>query len=171
MFGSNLSKFDSAMFTSAATYFRDALKLNDSHIPIEVLLVDNIGKGTCAGTCQAIIEKQELTGLKIEIKSNATTIGMIEALAHEMVHAKQWVKGETTFEIEKKYLFGIFPYFKVKKFWKGADVTNWNYYDLPYEQEAHILQKYMTFNFLKATQVQIDPTTLLGLLTNTDSNK
>ena len=52
----------------------------------------------------------------------------ITALCHEMVHVKQYLRGEL------KYLRG-------KELWKGRDCTDMEYMEQPWEKEAYKLQE------------------------------
>ena len=71
---------------------------------------------------------------------------------------------DITIEIEKKYFWGFIPYFKLRRLWKGTDVTDLSYYKQPAEQEAHISQKYLTLEYLKRIEDKLQPMQMATLL-------
>ena len=172
IFGLMLNEFDSKLLTAAFQYFHEVLDIHEVDIPIELRLVDNIGKGKTGGTCKPIYNSDlELTKVKIEIKQGITVFGMIEALAHEMVHAKQFIKGQTTIRVEKDYIFGFIPYNKLIKLWNGVDVTRLSYYNQPAEQEAHLLQRKLTVDFLNANKQFLEPDYITNLFIQATESK
>lgn len=165
IFGALLQQFDSRMFQKAVEYFCHVLDIDSSGIPVKIKIVDNIGRGKTGGTCCPEFDKEDkLVAVNIEIKQSVGTIGMIECLAHEIVHAKQWIKGEITVKIERAYLLGIIPYPKVRKFWLDKEVTDLGYYEQPSEIEAHLLQRSLTTEFLKLIENKLDPIAMATLL-------
>lgn len=166
IFGALLQQFDSRMFQKAVEFFSHVLDIDgQSSVPVKIKVVDNIGRGKTGGTCSPEFdEDQKLIAVKIEIKQSVGTIGMIECLAHEMVHAKQWIKGEISAKVERAYIFGILPYFKVRKFWLDKEVTDLGYYEQPSEIEAHLLQRSLTTEFLKLIENKLDPIAMATLL-------
>lgn len=170
MFGLLMREFDSWMFNQAIEYFKTTLDLDNSSIPIEIKLVDNIGRGKTDGTCgprftsDSTHDNLKIEKIEIQVKQHATTIGTITALAHEMVHARQIIRGDTTSKIEKRHVLGFIPYFVAKTYWKGVDVSDLEYYDRPSEQEAFLLQKMLTRDFLIAIGDAIEPSNMASLL-------
>jgi hypothetical protein len=65
---------------------------------------------------------------------------IMETLAHEMVHVKQDVKGET----KERYRGGF------KMYWKGEDHTETPYRKQPWEKEAFKLEKRLVKKYLKS---------------------
>lgn len=160
--------FDSVLLEKAVEFFKAKLDILHSDIPVNIELVDNIGRGNVGGICVADydLKLNKLNKVDIEIKRCASVIGLIEVLAHELVHAKQFIKGDTTHGIEyRKFLFFRIP--RAKKYWKGEDVTDLEYMHQPAELEAHMLQKHLTLEFLKLYESQIEPTNISNLLLNT----
>jgi len=165
MLGVMLNKFDSHLFYNATKVLPIILGIDNSNIPITVKLVNNIGKGKIAGTCAPEHDdNRKLIGINIVIKETPTVIGMIEALAHEMTHAKQWIEKNITIEIKTKYFLGFIPYLTLVKYWKGKDITSLSYYEQPSEIEAHLLQRQLTLSFLKLHEEQINATNMAQLL-------
>ncbi len=177
LFAMLLSQFDLKMFHEAEGFFKVALNIDNSEIPIEVKLVDNIGKGSTGGRCGPVFtddstfDNLKIEKISIKIKHSCTVIGMIEALAHEMVHAKQYIDKDITVSFERYYFWGFIPRIKARKFWKGQDTTDLDYYDQPCEMEAYLLQKKLTFDYLNIVQKNLDPLAMAKLLhTQTESN-
>ncbi len=170
MFGKLLAEFDSRMFQAADKYFRHILGVDLYDIPIVVKRVDNIARGMTGGVMRPIFSKDsspdkfEIEKIEISIKTLATTIGMIEALAHELVHARQYADGSMGVRFDKSLLLGFIPVVKVVKLWKGNDVTDLPYYEQPSEIEAHLLQKHMTLDFLKKIEDNLEVNTMADLL-------
>jgi hypothetical protein len=172
MFERFLRDFDSRMFQKASEFFRNGLDLND--VPIKIKIVDNLGRGHTYGECMPHFDKDDnIDSISINVKHTASTMGMIEALAHELVHAKQWINGDMYVKVEKRYLFGLIPVPYVRRYWQDEDVTDLPYYQQPCEIQAHVLQKHLALEFFKKIEDRLEPTSLATLLhasmTQTDS--
>lgn len=158
MIGKRLESFDLALFTEAVKFFSVALNIGDSDIPLEVKIVDNLGRGDVAGVCIANIEPDgRISDIAIEIKAGVTVFGMIEALAHEMCHAEQFMTGKLNFYKQKKYLFGFIPFWQRMKRWKSTDIGENEYYTNPAEVEAFIKQRAYTLEFFKSVEDRLMP--------------
>ena len=80
----------------------------------------------------------------VRIDSTLDTQGMLETVAHEMVHVKQYARGE------------------LKDFARAANLCKWkgiivewekiNYYDLPWEIEAHGRERGLFIRWLEQSQ-------------------
>jgi hypothetical protein len=66
-------------------------------------------------------------GVDKELMTNHGIREFTSALCHEMVHVKQYLRGEL------KYLRG-------KELWKGRDCTDMEYMEQPWEKEAYKMQ-------------------------------
>lgn len=66
-------------------------------------------------------------GVDKELMTNHGIREFASALCHEMVHVKQYLRGEL------KYLRG-------KELWKGRDCTDMEYMEQPWEKEAYKMQ-------------------------------
>lgn len=74
------------------------------------------------------------TGLVvIDIDANLFTHCMLSVLAHEMVHAKQYLTGQLTHSRKGNFV------------WKGKEYTNEKYIKCPWELEA--MRKQMVLNY------------------------
>lgn len=158
MISKRLDSLDAELFADAVKFFSVALDIGDPPIPFEVKIVDNLGKGNVAGCCIAHIKDDNTVHkVNIEIKNSITIFGMIEALAHEMVHAQQFIKGKLHFGKEKIYILGIFPIWRRVRFWKGLCLTDIDYYANPAEIEAFLKQRALTVEFLKHIEGKVLP--------------
>ena len=104
-----------------------ALKLNRLRKPyIQIQFVNKLeALGFCEGNREyaeiTIAKKCPVTGRKI------TFLEMMQTLAHEMVHARQFLRGELTCD-------GGFA-------WKGRKADGYEYENQPWEIEAYRLEK------------------------------
>ena len=148
MFGNLYNKIDSHLLSEAITFFKVILNIHNDDIPVEVELKKKMKKNI-NGNCRPIFDENlKIIKVHINLKDDTCVMGVIEALAHEMVHAKQLIKGESTFKTEVCYLLRIIPYAKVTRLWKEEDVTNLSYYEQPAEIEAHLLQKELVYKYV-----------------------
>ena len=86
-------------------------------VPVEITIVNECEEdlyGVCWGDKQSIEITLARKGLTLD--------EMMQNLAHELVHAKQYLKGELS------------PY---KHMWKGKDYSTYSYTTLPWEEEAY----------------------------------
>lgn len=67
----------------------------------------------------------------IEVKKDQTYDDFCTTILHEMVHVKQYAKGE----LKERYKTGH------KQYWKDKDYTEASYLDQPWEKEAYKLQE------------------------------
>lgn len=158
MIDKRLESLDLSLFLDAVTFFKSALNIQNSEIPLEVKIVDNIGSGNVAGVCVAYVESDNsISKLVIDIKASVTVFGMIEALAHEMCHAEQFINGKLNFYKEKKKIFGLIPFWQRKRRWKSTDIDDYDYYSNPAEVEAFIKQRAYTLEFFKSVEGRLMP--------------
>jgi hypothetical protein len=161
MISRRLDSLDAELFSDAIKFFSVALGIGESSTPCTVKTVDNIGRGNVAGSCTAHIDKDnKISNVTIEIKNAITIFGMIEALAHEMVHAEQFVKGKLYFGKEKIYILGIFPSWRRTRFWKGICLNDMDYYSNPAEIEAFLKQRALTLEFFKHVEGKLMPSSV-----------
>ena len=81
--------------------------------------LDNDAQGLCEG-------EESYAQISIGTK-NAPFLLQMQALAHEMVHAKQFLRGELT-------SIGVFK-------WKGRNAENYAYINQPWEKEAYRMER------------------------------
>ena len=163
-FGLQLYNFDTRLFNTAVEFFTKELGIDTSDIPIKLEVVDNIGRGTIGALCipEYNEDYSELKKLTLRVKKSYSVLCMIECLAHEMVHVKQFIKGEIQVrKVKQKVFFGLIELEKLAiyhvKDGVTTEVTDLSYYEKPAEQEAHLMQKHLTFEFLKLVQDKIEP--------------
>ena len=90
-----------------------------------------------SGFCLAL-DNVKPREFEIEI-SKSNKITMLQTLAHEFVHAKQFAYGELKDKYVKKQLITT---------WLGQDCTNLDYWDRPWEIEAYGLESSLVAKFL-----------------------
>lgn len=100
-----------------------ALKINRFTQRIVIIQFKNILDGEAQGLCQG---DKEAALVQIG-KSGQSFMMQMQALAHEMVHAKQFLRGELTGE-------GGFA-------WKGRKADGYDYENQPWEKEAYRLER------------------------------
>ena len=121
--GSKDPHFEQELIAAAKYYGKELLsKKLYKHIHIEIILVSTISDlGNCCITYYN--DWYKAREFEIQIKRKKSTKSMLQTLAHEMVHLKQFAKGELNDSHTK---------------WKGQsiDSENISYHDLPWEIEA-----------------------------------
>ena len=90
------------------------------------------------GTCIYIDDELKPREFLIEIKYTDTET-MLETLAHEMVHLKQFVKGQ----LKERYMNG-----KRLTFWCNKPMRR-PYWNQPWEKEAFCMQVFLKESFLE----------------------
>lgn len=111
----------------------------------EVKRLDAGTSGTCAGTYE---RGGTLKKIDIKLLHYASTFGVIDVLAHELVHARQHLRGEFTFGmVKKKIFFGLLEVDVVEKYHAGQPQSTTPYYDRVCEREAHLKSYELMTNF------------------------
>ena len=150
MFKELIEKKNEVIMAEAITYF--CLKLGitqEERNILSVKIVERLSPGT-HGVCIAKYKGSKLTEIEIKIQTYASIIGVIEVLAHEMVHAKQHLLGEFYFQtVPTKRFFGLFTVNINDKFHKGQSMTTTPYYDRQCEREAHSQSHLLITEFCK----------------------
>ena len=125
------------MLESIAQLYAHTLKLENSKYELIISTVPDLAK--LAGMRGGIIQVGEkILSIAIDSKLNGETL--FETLAHEMVHAKQYAKGQLTTYNKRNGEVG----FK----WMGK-TKNYKYYDSPWEIEAYSKEKLLTNKILE----------------------
>ena len=120
------------LINSSAWYYAEKLmgKRLMGTLEINIKLVKNMTeKEGCEGSCiwDEWEDRKTPRSYTIELDSSVSLRNILINLAHEMVHVKQWVKGEM-YEYTNPNL--------VRFMKKKVDISNMNYYDYPWEIEA-----------------------------------
>lgn len=121
--GSKDPLFEQELVTAAKFYGRELLsKQLLKHIHLEIVLVSSIPDlGNCCVTY--FNDWYKAREFEIQLRRRRSKQGMLQTLAHEMVHLKQFAKGELNDGHTR---------------WKGShiDSDKIDYHDLPWEIEA-----------------------------------
>jgi len=138
------------LIKTSLEFFKKELNISeeDSGL-IEVKIVKRL-RGAL-GRCMGVYTHHGsvLSGIKIEIAETATTLGIIETLAHEMVHAKQNLDGHFHWVmVEKKIFFGLIKVKIPERAYKGQVLSETSYYDQLCEQEAHTVSLELVTKFM-----------------------
>lgn len=155
MFQKLLAERNVALIRKSLEFFLKELNISEEEnniINVEIVrrLPDALGR--CSGTYY----KDELKSIKIELLQEATTMGIIETLAHELVHAKQNLRGDFHFiEVEKKVFFGLFKVKIKERAFKGQILSETPYYDQIAEQEAHTVSLELVSKFMKIIHEEV----------------
>jgi hypothetical protein len=113
-----------------------------SNLKLDIRIKDKLDAG---GYCNYVGDSNPPRTFMIEIFRARKKIHMFSALAHEMVHVKQYAKGEMKDYVRLN---------KVK--WKGKvyNERKIDYWDTPWEIEAHGREKGLYYKFLDSQKVQ-----------------
>jgi hypothetical protein len=112
MFEQKLAKSSQILLRLACRFF--AVKLGITNEQFEMIHIDRVDKFTdtdTGGICSSSYSPSgQLRSINIKIKNYASDIGMVDIMAHEMVHAKQNLDGHFTFstrKVTKKKWWGL----------------------------------------------------------------
>lgn len=101
-------------------------KMHDIEIDIKLR---KFGKDTSFGYCMPVDDDavyDRPRSFEIEINSSARLRRLLETVAHELVHVKQFARGE------------LYEGIRANKFrWQGEWIEDLDYWDQPWEIEAH----------------------------------
>jgi len=132
----------------ACRYF--AVKLGITDEQFEMINIQSAKRlsgngGNCGG-----VYKMDGTLYRIDIKilQSASDIGMIDVLAHEMVHAKQHLDNEFSFQTRTVPFLKYFQLQQTVKVHKGQILEDTPYYERLCEQEAFSKSRELTRQFL-----------------------
>ena len=95
-----------------------------ANVDVEILVVKKIDDyllGSCIGDKSYI----EIELAKTDVNGEISLNDMMLTLAHELVHAKQLIRGE------------LHP---TRREWKKQDCTNQSYFKRPWEKQAYIME-------------------------------
>ena len=113
-----------ALVTVTAHLYKQELKISNSKYTVEIQFKKGLAsKESMKGSVCEIAPKHLLMLLDADLKQER----VFETLAHEMVHVKQYAKGQ-------------YKAVRTKRFWMGSHVKA-KYYDQPWEQEAMAKEK------------------------------
>jgi len=113
---------------SALKFFIVELNLTSFEDQIDIELYTPKKIQTSYGYALPVYKKNKLQKLVVRIRNQPSVWGMIECLAHEMVHVQQYFHGKLAFKTEEVKFWGIFSDIKMIQIYEGSPV------DLPYEK-------------------------------------
>lgn len=159
MFKEKVQKEKELLFHMAFKFFAVKLNLTQEEINMINVKVQN-GKrlgtkngyvlGTAEhGACVGRYNMDDGTLFKVDIYiKDQSNMGIIETLAHEMVHAKQNLKGEFAIKIKQVPFLFFFKLPQVVRTYLDQDLDNTSYYEQKCEQEAFTKSRELTRQFL-----------------------
>jgi len=125
------SRFDACEVFNAAVFYGEKLlsrKMLES-IDLRVVFVKNLEKDhQIVGDCGWEDDNYRPREFMIRVDANMNKRRTMITLAHEMVHAKQYARGEMRDMMRREY---------TRWHKEPVDTDNTNYWDLPWEIEAH----------------------------------
>ncbi len=152
-----ISKIYKEEVTKAFEFFMKELKLEPYRelITAELALPDQLPKH-CNGNCQCSInaKTKEIDWIKIKIRQTTTAYGVVECLAHEMIHAKQFTERRLEIQREPRKLFGFIPFGShVVQYFKGQRITGMPYDQMPseleaFEQQIKLCKRYIKYDIV-----------------------
>jgi hypothetical protein len=113
-----------ALVNATAHLYKQELKISNSKYTVEIQFKKGLASvdGMKGSVCE-IAPKHILMLLDADLKQER----LFETLAHEMVHVKQYAKGQ-------------YKTIRTKRFWMGSHVKA-DYFDQPWEREAMSKEK------------------------------
>jgi len=113
-----------ALVNATAHLYKQELKISNSKYTVEIQFIKGLASNeSMKGSVCEIAPKHLLMLLDADLKQER----LFETLAHEMVHVKQFAKGQ-------------YKAVRTKRFWMGSHVKA-KYYDQPWEIEAMAKEK------------------------------
>lgn len=154
MFEQKLKKSSQILLKLSCRFF--AVKLGITDEQLKLIAVDKVSAfadSSTGGLCStSYSHSNEIRSIEIKVKDYASDIGMIDVIAHEMIHAKQNLDGHFTFGTRKikKKKWGFFPYTatQIIRMYKGQIIEDTPYYEQLAEQEAYTQSRELTRQFL-----------------------
>lgn len=145
-----LMQRDLLLINEAFDFFCKELGISDEEKKIiNYKIVDSIKLKNVSGHCCSKYDfNGELFEIKIKVTNCGSVMGKIDIIAHELVHAKQNLRGELTFiEVEEPFLF-FFKRKVTKRVHAKQILEDTPYYDQINEQEAFNLTYILTTKYI-----------------------
>lgn len=118
------SKTKRPFLEAIASLYEDRLKLKSSKMDVLIYTVANFRKSTGFNGAACLVDKNTVS---VALDSKLPVDDLVQTLAHEMVHVKQYAKGQLKDLVDKKG--------NEYKTWLGKKFEG-HYYDQPWEVEA-----------------------------------
>jgi hypothetical protein len=128
--------------TSIASFYAQELNLKNSKFELEIYSVKNLRRDD---EMNGVVSHFAPRKLKMLIDSRLSHRKLFETLAHEMIHVKQFARGQIKFYTSRNG----------KRFstWLGKRYKNTDYYDLPWEIEAFSKERLLANKLEKILKV------------------
>lgn len=137
-----LTKEQAVVFNEFVNYCVKRFRLGSFNDRIWVSVCNRL-EGNDYGDCWY---DKSLLGLlncvKIRVRHQKNMNKMLHILAHEMVHARQFLRGQLEFISNHAH-------------WRGEDVSDIDYEEQPHEKEAFSLEKVLVEDFYKTRKKRI----------------
>lgn len=152
-FEAKLAKTSTNLLRLSYKYFAVKLGITDEQLDmVTITKVAKLGKDE-GGHCSAIYDMNDnLTKIDIRVVASVSDVGMIDVIAHEMVHAKQNFDGLFGFKRieEEKVKWGFIKYktYRRVRTFKGQVLEDTPYFEQICEQEAFLASRELTRQFL-----------------------
>jgi hypothetical protein len=132
------TKLQKELARELVTFVKDKYLSNYTTLDIELTIKKNLSEETGAeGFCFAVESARPRT-FEIEIDKDLSITKFIKTVIHELVHVRQYAKGELI-----DYSRG-----RAKVSWKGKDYTKTSYSRQPWERQAYRLQESLYNEFM-----------------------
>jgi hypothetical protein len=150
MFENKVKKERALLLILGYKFFAHKLGITDEEL--KMVSIDICGKMKDAdGHCVASYLEGKLLKIKVKILRSGSDIGMLDILAHEMVHVAQNLRGEFTMSTRWEPIFKWIPFLKSIvniRTHAGQILEDTPYYEMICEQEAFNKSRELTRQFL-----------------------
>ena len=136
------------LFRTAYKYFAVKLGISDQDLKMINFSIVKRMRGISGECCGQYNLNNELISINIKILDYASDLGLIDVLAHEMIHAKQHLNGEFGFATKKEKFMWFFTTNRSVRTHKGQILEDTPYYEMLCEQEAFQNSRELTRQFL-----------------------
>jgi hypothetical protein len=110
------------------------------YLPRHKLEIEVLHRGlkreNALGYCDVVGETVRPRSFLIELDTHMDKKTYATVLIHEMIHLRQWVKGELKLKASKRYF-------------KGECIDDLDYYEQPHEIQAHYYEGFLYQSYLK----------------------
>jgi len=131
------------MLLSGAKYFAKRLKIKTAAYGVIIVQINELQS---TGS-HALINEVE-PGLFAVAVGRGSIAHQLQYLAHEMVHARQMLRGDLVYDISRQ---------RHALFWKGEDLTHLPFHEQPWEIEAMKLEVLLAQEFYGKLKLLAEP--------------
>lgn len=148
-FSQLLTDRNQALYDEGFRFFCDYLEITKEQkqlINIKMVSRMRHASGNCNGVYNLVQNK--LLRINISICEYGSTLGMLEVLAHELVHAKQHFRGDFHFKKKEQRFLFFFKDISYQYCYKDQIIEETPYYEQECEQEAFTKSYTMMLQFM-----------------------